>query len=93
MGSFDFLHSCIRLGLSLRLGGLEQIQEESRRWFRENGAQSRPSPRPKWSLISTFARFVDDCEIPLRLSFLINDGGSGFGYFVGMGLLIDRWVW
>ena len=36
-------------------------------------------------------QFVDDCEIPLPLSFLINDGGSGFGYFVGMGLLTNRW--
>ena len=27
------------------------------------------------------------------LSFLINNGGSRFGYFVGMGLLTDRWVW
>ena len=25
------------------------------------------------------------------LSFLINNGGSRFGYFVGMGLLTDRW--
>ena len=38
MGSSDFLRSHIRLGLSLHLCGLEQIQEEGRRWFRENGA-------------------------------------------------------
>ena len=37
------------------------------------------------------AQSVDDCEIPLPLSFLINDGGSGVGYFVGVGLLTDRW--
>ena len=24
---------------------------------------------------------------------MINDGGSGFGYFVGVGLLTDQWVW
>ena len=51
MGSFDFLCSRIHLGLSLRLDGLEQIQEEGWRWFRENGAWSRPSSRPKWSSI------------------------------------------
>ena len=39
------------------------------------------------------SRSVDDCEIPLPLSCLINDGGSGFGDFVGAGLLTDRWVW
>ena len=39
------------------------------------------------------SRSVDDCEIPLPLSCLINDGGSGFGDFVGVGLLTDRWVW
>ena len=48
----------------------------------QNGARSRPPPSPL--MIG---------EIPLPLSFLINDGGSGFGYFVGMGLLTDRWVW
>ena len=42
VGSSDFLRSHICLG------GLEQIQEEGRRWFRENGARSRP----KWSSIS-----------------------------------------
>ena len=41
-GSFDFLCFRIRLGLSLYLGGLEQIQEEVWRWFRENGARSWP---------------------------------------------------
>ena len=25
--------------------------------------------------------------------FWINDGGSGFGYFVGVSLLTDQWVW
>ena len=93
VGSFDFLHSHIRLGLSLHLSDLEQIQEEGRRWFRENGTRSWPSSRLKWSSISAFARSVNDCEIPLPLSFLINNGGSGFGYFVGVGLLTDRWVW
>ena len=38
MGSSDFLHFHIRLGLSLHLCGLEQIQEEGQQWFRENGA-------------------------------------------------------
>ena len=52
MGSYDFLRSCICLGLSLRLDHLEQIQEEGRRWFRENGARSRPLSQPKWSSIS-----------------------------------------
>jgi len=47
-----------------------------------NEARSRPP-----------SRFVDDCEIPLPLPCLINDGGSGFGDFVVMGLLTDRWVW
>ena len=46
--SSDFLRSLIHLGLSLRLDDLEQIQEEGRRWFRENGARSRT----KWSSIS-----------------------------------------
>ena len=41
MGSSDFLCSRICLGLSLRLDGLEQIQEEGWWWFRENGARSR----------------------------------------------------
>ena len=47
---------------------------------------------------------VDDCEIPLPLSCLINDGGSGFGDFFGVGLVIgsvgwsvglvtDQWQW
>ena len=30
---------------------------------------------------------VNDCEIPLPLSCLINDGGSGFGDFLGVGLV------
>ena len=51
VGSFDFLCSRIHLGLSLRLDGLEQIQEEGWRWFRENVARSRPLSRPKWSSI------------------------------------------
>ncbi|KAL0000479.1 hypothetical protein SO802_014260 [Lithocarpus litseifolius] len=79
VGSFDFLRSRNRLSLSLRLGSLEQIQEEGRWWFRENGARSRPSSRPKWSSISASAQSIDDCEIPLPLSFLINNGGSWFG--------------
>ena len=33
-----------------------------------------------------------NCEIVIFLSFLINDGGSGFGDFVGVGLLTDQWV-
>ena len=58
MGSSDFLRFRIHLSLSLRLSlslhldGLDQIQEEGRRWFRENEARSRPSSWPKWSLIS-----------------------------------------
>ena len=49
--SYDFFRSRIHLGLSLRLDGLEQIQEEGWRWFRENVARSRPLSRPKWSSI------------------------------------------
>ena len=45
VGSSDFLRSRIRLSLNLRLGGLEQIQEEGWRWFRENGARSWPPSR------------------------------------------------
>ena len=50
VGLSDCLRSLIHLGLSLRLDDLEQIQEEGRRWFRENGAQSWP----KWSSILAF---------------------------------------
>ena len=39
------------------------------------------------------SQFVDDCEIPLPLSCLINNGGNGFGDFVGVGLFTDQWVW
>ena len=65
----------------------------------QNGARSwpqslsRPPSRPKWSSILASTQFVDDCEIPLPLYFLINNVGSGFGYFVGVGLLTNRWVW
>ena len=78
MGSSDFLRFRIHLSLSLRLSlslhldGLDQIQEEGRRWFRENGARSRPSSWPKWSLISDW---------PLSLL-------HGFSFFLFLFLLL-----
>ena len=77
--------------------GIERMELSLGLRLCQNGARSQPpswsqpSSRPKWSSISAFAQSVNDCEIPLPLSFLINDGGSGFGYFVGVGLLTDRW--
>ena len=47
-----------------------------------NGAQSRPLPDPLMIAKSLFLSL-----------FLINDGGSGFGYFVSMSFLTNRWVW
>ena len=44
--SSDFLRSRIYLGLSLPFSGLKQIQEEGRRWFRENRARSQPPSQP-----------------------------------------------
>ena len=38
-------------------------------------------------------KVAENCETVIFLSFLITDGGSGFGDFVGVGLLTDRWVW
>ena len=38
-------------------------------------------------------KVAENCETVIFLSFLINDGDSGFGDFIGMGLLTDRWVW
>ena len=59
--SSDFLRSRIYLGLSLYLGGLEQIQEEGRRWFRENGARSRPRSRPVVVLFFSFLFLLLGC--------------------------------
>ena len=44
----------------------------------QNGARSQPPPGSLMIAKSLFLFF-----------FLINDGGSGFGYFVGVGLLTD----
>ncbi|KAK7837796.1 hypothetical protein CFP56_020773 [Quercus suber] len=60
--SSDFLRSRIRLG------SLEQIQEEGRRWFRKNGAQSRPPSRPKWSSISAFAPISASVSAKMELN-------------------------
>ena len=38
-------------------------------------------------------KVAENCETVIFLSFFITDGGSGFGDFVGVGLLTDRWVW
>ena len=37
-------------------------------------------------------KVAENCETVIFLSFLINNGGSGFGDFVGVGLLTERWV-
>ena len=50
VGSSDFHCSRSRLDL----GNLEQLQEEGRRWFRENGARSRPPPGPLMIVKSLF---------------------------------------
>ncbi|KAK7828799.1 hypothetical protein CFP56_029967 [Quercus suber] len=73
--------------------GLKRIELDLNLHLGQNGAQSQSPSRPKWSSISASAQSIDDCEISLPLSFLINNGGSGFGYFVGVGLLADQWVW
>ena len=78
VGSSDFLRSLIHLGLSLRLDDLEQIQEEGRWWFRENGARSRP----KWSSISDW---------PLSLLFGFSFFLFFFCFWV-VGLIMI-WLW
>ena len=50
LGSSDFHCSRSRLDL----GSLEQLQEEGRWWFRENGARSRPPPGPLMIVKSLF---------------------------------------
>ena len=55
VGSSDFLRSHICLGLNLCLSGLEKIQEEGWRWFRENGARSWP---PSWPAVVLFFSFL-----------------------------------
>ena len=59
--SSDFLRSRIYLGLSLPFGGLKQIQEEGRRWFRENRARSRPPSRPAVVFFFSFLFLLLGC--------------------------------
>ena len=59
--SSDFLRSRIYLGLSLPFDGLKQIQEEGRRWFRENRARSRPPSRPAVVFFFSFLFLLLGC--------------------------------
>ena len=85
VGSFDFLRSRIYLGLSLRLGGLEQIQEEGRRWFRENRARSQPPSQLVVVFFFSFLFLLLGCGFDNDLIMVglwvvgSNNGGGGVG--------------
>jgi len=67
------------VGYGFNCGGLERMKLDLGHRLDHNEARSRP-----------LSQTVDDCEIPLPLSCLINNGGSGFGDFIVMGLLTKR---
>ena len=83
--SSDFLRSRIYLGLSLPFDGLKQIQEEGRRWFRENRARSRPPSRPAVVFFFSFLFLLLGCGFDNDLIMVglwvvrSNNGGGGVG--------------